>query len=754
MSGFSLLNAAFLLGIAAAAVPVVIHLIHKRRARALDFPSLMFLHLVDLRLAGRKKLRELVVLALRTAAIALFAFGLSKPILRTRAAGEGGEPKKTSTTAVIVIDNSYSMGFKESGVTRLERAKDKSLEVLKTLAPGNSASVIAVCGHTPSDALLSRDLRGLQKRVEQLKIGPSAGSLEGALDIAARALESSTEINKELYIISDYQELLWAPVLAGEMLQNLSGSLVLVDVAQEPGANLALTSVQMAPSPAQAGMIEIGAKVRNYSSQSMTARLALVLEGKTRSEYPVTVPPGSEAAVSFLQNDAGNLRGHVFLKTDGLAMDNKRFFAFCADDSPGVLVVNGAPSDIWDFDETFYLVCAIAPGTRGQGFGGAGQRPAAKQAVEPRVITARELPKARLADYSAVVLANIGRLNRPAADLLADYVREGGGLIIFCGDQVKPELYNKMFRDKSSSRLLPCTLIGPRDYEEGLDVLSLVPLDWEHSIFSALKDIREDGFSTTYFSRVMVCEEDRGDRSVSVLARFSNGSPALLERKVGAGCVLFFAATCDRDWTNMPLRPVYLPLVHQMLSYIAGRRQHASSYLVGETVKYAFGPGLKKLALTVTDPAGGVTEAKVVAQPLLSEVLAAPGGALTASFDNTLDPGIYSAEVVTASGREVRHFAVNVDVRESDLARLTQAQVADALGGKALQLRSQDELASAISSMRTGVKLWDYFFYLALLALLAEGWLANRFVPGSAPSGASPGERKETAMATERISVN
>ena len=252
MFGFGLLNAVFLLGLAAAAVPVIIHLIHKRHSRSVDFPSLMFLRLIDLRMASRQRLRELIVLALRIAAIALFAFALAKPILRTRSASAG---RRTSTTAVIVVDNSYSMGYKESGVTGLERAKEKAQEVLDTLAPGDEAAIIPIAGYTPADAQGSRDLAGLARRIKLLKETPSAGSLEGALDLAKKTLAASTELNRELYVISDYQQSLWGPVLEGQALQSLDADIVVVDVSARRPANMTLTSVQISHSPGKSGLL-------------------------------------------------------------------------------------------------------------------------------------------------------------------------------------------------------------------------------------------------------------------------------------------------------------------------------------------------------------------------------------------------------------------------------------------------------------------------------------------------------------------
>jgi hypothetical protein len=254
MFGLGLLNAAFLLGLAAVAVPVIIHLIHKRHSRSIDFPSLMFLRLIDLRMASRQKLRELIILALRIAAIALFAFALTKPILRTRSASASS---RTSTTAVVIIDNSYSMGYKESGVTGLERAREKAQDVLRTLAPGDSAAVIPVAGYIPADAQLSRDLAGLTCRVELLKESPSAGSLEGAMNLAVKALAGSTEINKELYVISDYQQSLWEPVLEARTLGGLDTDIILVDVAARQPGNMALKAVQIGHRPGEAGMLEI-----------------------------------------------------------------------------------------------------------------------------------------------------------------------------------------------------------------------------------------------------------------------------------------------------------------------------------------------------------------------------------------------------------------------------------------------------------------------------------------------------------------
>jgi len=737
------LNALFLFGLAAVAVPVIIHLIHKRHSKSIDFPSLMFLRLIDLRMASRQKLRELIILALRIAAIALFAFALTKPILRTRTASAGA---RTSTTAVVIIDNSYSMGYKESGVTGLERAREKAQDILGTLAPGDSASVIPVAGYIPADAQLSRDLAGLTRRVKMLKENPSAGSLEGALDLALKALASSTEINRELYVISDYQHSLWNPVLEAGSLKSAQAGVVLVDAGARQPVNMAIKGVQIAHRPGEAGILEIEAQVHNHSGSDTKARVALVLDGKTRSEKPVTVPAGGEASAVFTCG-AGEekLLGYVFLQTDGLATDNKRFFASSAGEAIRILVVNGDPSDIWDIDETFYLATALSPKRSMDRMTGGAEAGGGSSPVKPRVVSESGFRNERLDDYAAVIMANVRNLDEMLVSDIEEYVRQGGGLVIFSGDQVKPSGYNPALRRSPETTLLPCKLIGSQEYpEDSQRPVRLEPVDWEHAIFSTLKGIRDQGFDTTHFTKLMICEDDKTDRAVSVLARFSNGFPALLERKHGAGSVLYFASSCDRDWTNMPLRPIYLPLVHQMVRYISSRQQRLKSYLVSEPVKYTFPPAEKKAEVTVTDPAGRAFEAKV--EPA--------GGAITATFSETLTPGIYNTLIRSSTGKEGEYFAVNVDVSEGDLSRVSRAQARELLGPGVTQLDGEGDLAAAIWRMRTGVKLWDYFFYLALLALLAEGWLANRFVPHTAGPQTRPGTQIAAKRSnTEKITV-
>ena len=177
---------------------------------------------------------------------------------------------------------------------------------------------------------------------------------------------------------------------------------------------------------------------------------------------------------------------------------------------------------------------------------------------------------------------------------------------------------------------------------------------------------------------------------------------------------------------------------------IASRQQHLASFLVGEPVKYTFPPNEKKVEVAVTDPAGRAFEARV--EPA--------GGAITATFSNTLTPGIYNAAIRTSAGKEGEYFAVNVDVTEGDLSRVSQAQAREMLGPDVVQLGATENLASAIWRMRTGVKLWDWFFYLALLALLVEGWLANRFVPHTSEVQERLAGKTAPVRKTDKITVN
>ncbi len=568
-------NPLILAGLLGLAVPIIIHLLARRTSRPVDFSSVMFLQPILVRVARRHRLKELLVLFLRCAAIAALVFGLSAPVLRPGA----GARSHAGTAVAVVLDNSYSMGY-EDGVSRFDRARGLLRDLLESLQEGDEAALVLTAGSREPPALRASRARWLAD-LDGAAIFQGTGSAGAALHRAVDLLRGSALPNRMLVVLSDLDEREWRGLgkeeWASRDLEDMV--LLLLDLGGADAGNLVLRDVRVATPQLVAGRtLELQALVENPGKATLESTIALHVGEKVLGERKLRLGGGAKASVRFpyRPDEPGWIRGKLTLSPDALAFDNERFFAMKATKGIPVLLVDGMPSPIRYLDELFFLDLALGAGRDGTG----------SSLFEASRVTASNLASTDLKRFRAVILANVGEVTPDAASRLETFVEAGGGLLVFTGENVDPESYNERL-----GKLLPGVLkgrVGPPSDEVFLSFKVLRP---DHAVFRALG--KEADFSASQLFSVNDVEPVEG---ASVLASTSWGMPLLLERPAGAGKVLLLATTADADWSNLPLRVAYLPFIHEAVAYLAGRGFAGGALTVGD-------PGSPERPGIVTRPA-------------------------------------------------------------------------------------------------------------------------------------------------------
>ena len=415
--------------------------------------------------------------------------------------------------------------------------------------------------------------------------------------------------------------------------------------------------------------------------------------------------------------------GKVTIDPDGLAADNARYFAFEVQDSIRVLAVNGAPSSVPRNDELFFFRTALTVSPEGE------------SPVHVDIVQPANLAAAALANYPLVVLANVESLPQATVEVLERYTDRGGNLLVFLGDNVNADSYNQLLAGTTRMHggLLPARLreilghaLGtpitnrPVDSPAGLtpDIAFVAAVDYDHPALATFEDPKFGNLSSVAFRAFYNLEPAPG---ATVLMRASAGGesaggPLLLEKRFGQGRVLLFAATADRDWTNFPLRPSYLPWLYRLTSYLAQERLAKLPILAtGSRLAIPFSAGEGLPQVTVKKPDGTLGHAVVTNDP-----------DSPLEFRDTTEPGLY---VVTEQGREgaSRLFVANLDGDESRFEPLSEAELHDLFPGdpRVTYIADPARVVDVSLQARRGFGLWDVALWVALLIALGEPWLAN-----------------------------
>ncbi len=695
MIGVGYFNPLFLYGLAAVSLPIIIHLLLKKRRKRLLFSTLRFLKIATRENARRNRIKQWLLLMLRMAIVGLIIFAFARPFFRRQAlAGIGPGAKEV----VFLVDRSFSMAARsEVGGTKFERGLSYAADLLGELGTDDRAAVVAFDESAELVHAMTADFGALRAAFGRIEPGAHATNVSAALAYAQELFDStdarsSSARQKAIFLVSDLQ----ASGL-GELreLELQPGVVLEVPDLTQPVANAAVVRLEAVGDELLSGEpFIVQAAVRNFSMQRRSAEATLTVAGKAVGTQQVHVGASGAAAVEFehVIDEPGVHGASVSIDVDdALAIDNEAFVALDVRRPLRVLCVNGTPSEIPYFRETHYLETALNP----YRFGGE----PGTTIFAPRVIEPGELASQRLAGYDAVVLANVDYVDVAAVAALEAYVRAGGGLLVFTGDRVSLIQYNRdLYKDGEG--LLPARLEPPTgsllDVSEFRQITNFVE---DHYIFESFVDPAEGDLSVPRFQRIhrlgAIDEE-----TATALAFFSDGRPALVEKRFGRGHVLLVPTSADADWNDMPKRKVYLPFVHRTVGYLCGAEALSRiepALLVGEPVPLP--PGIT----TVLGPDGRAIEP---ADPTV--------------LRETDVPGLYRLRFEEAPDQSI---AVNVDPVESDLRCVSVAEFRELVSPEAQQLA---KAGLSGEDPRDRNEIWRYVFVALLVFLLAETWLASR----------------------------
>lgn len=681
----------FLLGLLAAAIPIAIHLIRRENPPKVMFGTLRFMKQTTKKLILFQQIQQWLLLLMRAALICLLVIAFARPLFY-----QGGmarlidaEPKSVA----ILLDTSLSMRFGD----RFERAKAEALDVLDGLNAGDDAAVLTFADGTLTVRELSSDIDGLRAFINSLdEPGYDRVRFYPTLQLADDMLNESQHEQRQIVMISDFKASgLQSDALDGTGRQEDQSAWMLaagtgfrpIDVGDERSSNLSLTDVR---SPQQLlenqTDYEVLARVRSTGSVFLD-RGQLSLNVRAQSgEAPAT---GNSIAQPLLLNErseavlnvplnleaTGAYTGELILSGDDFELDNRWYFSLDVLPRMRVLVVNGDPSQDWYDDEAHWFVLAL--------------RGLENSPFDVTSVTADALTVPLIQDHDAVVLLNTALSNNSQLQALQAFVTEGGALLLAPGDRISAGDFNARLGDLSPAALLTSEVLASNDYQLIADV------DRRHPALRALSvdfGARFQGYWLT---------EPASD--AGVLMRFDNGSPMLTERPVGEGRAMLLSSSLDLGWSNFPLQGLFLPFVHEVLTYLIQPPNRERAYLVGDMIDLRNFVSDDSSEMALQEPDGSIVR-------LSSDN----------PFYRARMPGFVRLGDTTLA---INIAADAASSRRADIAALTDAIInPETTPMVAERIRT----AQLIADIEQPQRLWWWIVLLVMVLLVVEAWVANR----------------------------
>jgi hypothetical protein len=654
----------FFAGLAGIGLPIWLHLLRKHRSTPTPFSSLMFFEQHIQSSIKHRRLRYLVLFAMRTLLVALIVLAFAQPFIYQQVLPRS----RSGQITVFAIDNSLSM---RAG-NRLDQAKRAAKSAVGNLRAGERGQVLAFGSRVQVMSEITDDHAPLNAGLDSIEASDARTSF-AELVRSLRSISQAAHLPLEVHLYSDMQ-LTGMPANYNDLRLNADVRLAPHPIEAKATPNFTVENVVAPRRVYDAKKARVLVTVAGFNNQKATRKVSLVLNGRMVETKPADVPENGRTSVEFLSLDVpyGLNKGEVRIDSaDALPNDDVFYFSVERAEPRHALFVHEA-------DETrdlLYFKAALEA---------SGQ---SAFAIDPAGVdqTANLAPS----KYAFVVLSDVGALSPGFENQLREYVRGGGSVLIALGRR-------NIERSKvpvSDSRIEAARYAG----REGERFQTATSLDPSHP--SILKDNRWD--DVKFYQAIRVAPG-----SAHVAARLSDGTPLLIDQQIGEGHVLVFASTLDNIANDFPTHASFVPFIEQTARYLGKLTEGPPSVPVGSFAELRDSRE-KGAAVDVVDPRG-------------ERALSLAESTKAQNIQFTI-AGFYEIRRPNAP-REL--VAVNADRHESDLTPADSGRLSlwqNTAEGSAAE-------AGAVDSQQKPFSVWWYVMIAVLVLAVAESLLGNRYL--------------------------
>lgn len=700
------MNPILLTALAAAAIPVIIHLINLRKPRKIAFSTLAFFQELQKSTIRRINLKRYLLLAMRVMAVLMLALALARPFLPSQVAGWLGASAQSDRIAIL-IDNGPSMMQIDEAGPYMDQARSAAVEIVNQ--SGEEARFLMVPSH--GELASGRFMRQAEalRYLEQLQPVNKGGYPAERMAYIQDRLDDEPGARGRVYWISDARKTHLEKLDGGFLMAEADrewNPVTFIRVGDSSFQNVGISGVEVA---GQVLGVDVPAGVsvtaRNYGAQPVYNHyLSLEIDGERIGQYEVSLDGGQERQLLFeiIPESPGVIRGRAILEGGTHTFDHKRYFSIEVPESRRVLLVSDQGED---GTRRSYLrpalIAASETGTR----------------IHTSFTDVSTLREYDLDTFDAIILESLRRIPDYLQAELAQFVQQGRGILFVPSEQGSIENYNRFLRQFNAG-----SFTGMRGtYGRFEEIASLQPLDTGHLLAAELfesgddEELRVDMPAIFHYWRYQ--RDDAG--SGAAVLRTNLGEPLFMEHSFGDGMVMVGSMGFSPGWSNMSIKPIYAPLVYRMLLYVVawehgGVREH----ILGSPFDRYF----TEFGTQVTLQLNG--------EEIRPETVASARGLRIRYPAQEWQPGWLELQL---DGKKTA-IAINQDILESDFAALSLAETQQFLteivpvaGVVSIAGYSADEIRSAMAAISFGREIWNWFIFIALAFMVGECIISKKY---------------------------
>ncbi|MCC6580815.1 MAG: VWA domain-containing protein [Phycisphaeraceae bacterium] len=733
-----MLNPYLLLFLPLALAPVLLHLMTLQRLKTVEISTFRFL--MDSYAQQRRKLRwlEWLLMALRTGFVALVVMTLARPVIEKM---PWLTPASAGRDVAIVLDTGLTMSARTAGVSSLDRAKAAAKAIVERLGPADRVKIIRA--GDKATVLVDRfahDRKAMLDAIDRLTTCTTVAHLPAALDEATAESRGGKRI---IYVISDLGRRAWSS-LENRPAQAADAQWVLMDVSPtQPVGNLAIVGDAPASSQAVVGLPVVlsATVVSGWRDKSVDAVVSLIVDDQQAGQFNISLQPGQRQTrtMSFTPTHDGPLRCRFELPADAFPDDDAYLFSLNVQPHLEVLVVS-ADAATKANDDGLYVRAALESPLSARGRLDVAQQQLAS-ALKIVPITPDQLTPAFLDEAHAVILADVP-MDEAKGRLLRDYLTNGGGVLAMPGRRVGAQHYvSDLLRPRGKDAKAAIDMTNPvGDPDDEHAFTTLTALDLTHPVLRCFDDPRQRYFAAARIYRHFPLKLPESDDASRVLMRYADRAPAMVELRVGAGKLLLTSFPASPAWSNVPLKPEFVPLLLRSVEYLRRMPRAAVASVVP--------PGEPAVVTLTSRWSHAQVDAVTPAGQTLPLTLHRDGDHFVAAVLQTDEKGPYIVTIhprASDAPEEVKlGFAVNLDTQDATLASIDRAKAAELLGQPDLAyLRGEADDPMLTRQLARKREIWRTLIWL-MFAVIGLEFLLATLGPSRIPGeSSSPGLGKD-----------
>ncbi len=671
------LSPSILWGLSAAAIPLIIHLISLHQTKEMDYSSIRFLKIMSHESIRNLKIKQWLLVLLRTLIIILLVLMLAKPSTKGILSNWlGGE---VDSRAIVFIDNSASMSLETDQGTLLNNAKFQAKAILRKLETQTSVEIYQTnplkqlfTGHLDRAQSISNALNSITNSV-------TTDDLWEKLLLVLRTSEND-EINKECFIFSDFQSL--PDTSFTNTLAGLLHDWKLYFIGQEEVKdNIGIYEVlPVSQVKLQDHLMKLNTLVTNEGKiEKRNVPIELFLNNDRVGQVVTAFQPGKAKEFLFqaYPGESGIIRGKMMIPDDDFFLDNEQTFEMSIPKQISCTLVGRSVDDLFLLDQALQSI----NGDQGYIY------------INRRIMS--RIDKLFLDDTDVLILHRPQQITSNAVEDIQQFSARGGGLI-WVADS------DKNISDVSVESALKLPAYVNIFSSDGNAFYSVKKTNSHQALFADLmvRKMSDELPEVLSYTRV------RPRSSHNIILSLNNGDPYLLEYQLMGGHVYYLTSPIGLEWNDLALRGIFVPMLHRMLILLATNESNTLPVYAGEIKEILLPKEMINAKWEVQSPSGN------------KRLLIPDYNREKIIIDQTNELGSYEVygndELVTA-------FSTMLEKKERPIRRIPGQTLVDIFGNNQAQyIEPREKIADTLIEIRYGKALWRHFLIAAIILILAE----------------------------------